>query len=112
MSERRDKSKKVSKSKDAKDKTSAEIEQQNLEIRSQKILAIGGFACFGLLIGFLWGANHMVADVVNANPLCQASQVGCLVATNTADWGLGCITGLIGSVVGGGFGLSLFLARR
>ena len=90
----------------------SEEQYQEIEKRTQMVLAIGGFAAFGLLVGFLWGANHMVPTVHFENALSQASKVACMVAVNTADLGRGMITGIIGTAIGGAFGLSLFMSRR
>ncbi|MBQ7567441.1 hypothetical protein IJT17_01395 [bacterium] len=93
-------------------KTDPKELQQVDEMRSQMVLAVVGFAAFGFLVGFLWGANHMVAEVHSSSPLYQAAKVGCLVAINTADFGRGALMGVIGSCLGGAFGYSLFLPRR
>lgn len=85
---------------------------QAIEKRTQMVLAIGGFAAFGLLVGFLWGANHMVPTVHLTNALSQATKVACMVAVNTADFGRGLVMGVIGTVIGAAFGWSLFLTRR
>lgn len=86
--------------------------QQNNERQAQMVLAVVGFAAFGLLVGVLWGANHMIAQVNEASPLCQAVKVGELIATNTADWGRGGIMGVLGLFIGGAFGYWLLCLRK
>ncbi len=95
-----------------KNDNSSAMSQEQIDLRNQKMLSIGGFAGLGLLMGFLWGANHMVAQVSDACPLSQAAEVGYLIATNTAAWGRGVLTGIIGAICGGAFGLSLFLTKK
>ena len=90
-------------------KLSKEEQFQQNERRKQKVMAIMGFGAFGLLVGLLWGANHMIAVVHDSCPLSQAAQVGYLVATNTPDWMRGLVSGAIGGCCGGGFGAALFL---
>ncbi len=97
---------------DKNDKSAAAMSQEEIDRRNQKLLSIGGFAGLGLLMGFLWGANHMVAQVSDACPLSQAAEVGYLIATNTAAWGRGVLTGIIGAMCGGTFGYSLFLTKK
>lgn len=90
----------------------ADAKQRQAELQSQKVLSVVGFAAFGLLVGFLWGANHMIAQVNDSSPLCQAVKVGALIATNTADWGRGSYMGFMGLLIGGSFGSALFWARK
>ena len=85
--------------------------QRAAERRAQMVLSIVGFAVFGFLVGFLWGANQMIPQVNDPNPLCQAVKVGALIATNTADWARGGVMGILGMGIGGAFGSSLFLSR-
>ncbi|MDO5295465.1 MAG: hypothetical protein Q4F00_02325 [bacterium] len=92
--------------------SAADAKQRQAELQSQKVLSVVGFAAFGLLVGFLWGANHMIAQVSETSPLCQAVKVGALIATNTADWGRGGYMGFMGLLIGGSFGSALFWARK
>ena len=89
----------------------ASDKQRAAERRAQMVLSIVGFAAFGFLVGFLWGANKMIPEVSDPSPLCQAVKVGALIATNTADWGRGGVMGVLGLSIGGAFGSSLFLSR-
>lgn len=99
--------------KDVKDKGkvagNADELAQRAEKRAQKVMSIVCFMFFGLLVGFLWGANHMIEMVNEPTALSQAVRVGYLVATNTADVVRGAVSGLIGAGCGGVFGAALFL---
>lgn len=98
----------------AKDKATkaAEAAAAAAERRAQKKLAILGFATLGLLMGFLWGANLVVQVTNSSDSLVQAVRVGTAVATNTVAWIRGISLGIVGALLGGSFGFSLFLIPR
>lgn len=80
------------------------------EWRAQRRLSLIGFALVGLLMGFLAGANQPIDVPDSASALVQASRVGVAVASHTAEWGRGLSAGVMGVLVGGSFGYSLFLS--
>ena len=80
------------------------------EWRAQRRLSLLGFALVGLLMGFLAGANQPIDVPDSASALVQASRVGVAVASHTAEWGRGVSAGVMGVLVGGTFGYSLFLS--
>lgn len=79
------------------------------EWKAQRFLAVVGFALVGLLMGFLTGANQPI-DVPDAGfSLAQAARVGGAIASHAAVLGAGVGAGVLGALVGGCFGYSLFL---
>lgn len=79
------------------------------EWKAQRFLAVVGFAVVGLLMGFLTGANLPI-DVPDAGfSLGQAARVGGAIAGHSAAVGPGIGAGVLGLLVGGSFGYSLFL---
>lgn len=79
------------------------------EWKAQRFLAVVGFAVVGLLMGFLTGANLPI-DVADAGfSLGQAARVGGAIAGHSAAVGQGLGAGVLGLLVGGTFGYSLFL---
>ncbi len=80
------------------------------ERRAQRLMSVVGFALTGLLMGFLAGANQAVAVPEAGSALMQAARIGSAVAVHAADWLRGGAFGVLGLVLGGGFGLSLFVS--
>lgn len=80
------------------------------EMRASRTISVVGFAIVGLLMGFLTGSNHQVDTALSASPLVQATWVSGALATQSADWITGLMDGIMGALVGGSFGYSLFLS--
>ncbi len=80
------------------------------ERRAQRLMSIVGFALTGLLMGFLAGANQPVVVAEAGSAVVQAARIGSAVAVHAADWLRGGACGVLGLVLGAGFGFSLFLS--
>ena len=80
------------------------------ERRAQRLMSVVGFAMTGLLMGFLAGANQPVVVAQAGSAVVQAARIGSAVAVHAADWLRGGAFGVLGLVLGAGFGFSLFLS--
>ena len=80
------------------------------ERRAQRVMAMVGFALTGLLMGFLAGANQPISVPPSTSALVQAFRIGAAVAVDSADWWHGVGFGVMGLLMGGTFGFSLFLS--